>query len=78
MGNVRALKRAVQLAGGQSRLAARLRDITGRPIKQAHVWNWLNRGDVLPAEMVIPIEQAVDGGVSRHELRPDIYPAEAA
>ena len=28
----------------------------------------------VPAERVLAIEAAVDGEVSRHELRPDIYP----
>lgn len=30
----------------------------------------------IPAEKVLPIELATNGQVSRHELRPDIYPPE--
>ena len=67
-----ALKRAVEIAGGQTALAEAL------GVKQAHVWNWLNRDNALPAEYCIPIERATDGRVTRHELRPDIYPDERA
>ena len=71
-----ALHRAVGLAGGQAGLARRLSEITGRQIKQPHVWNWLYRDSAVPAEMVIPIERATTGAVTRHELRPDLYPPE--
>lgn len=60
------LERAVQLAGGQLALAKKI------GTTQSRVWNWLNRDSRIPAEFVIPIERAT--GVSRHELRPDIYP----
>lgn len=30
----------------------------------------------IPAKQVIPIEKATNGEVTRHELRPDIYPIE--
>lgn len=63
-----ALKEAIRLAGSQAELARRI----GK--KQAHVWNWLNRDGRIPAEAVLPIESAT--GVSRSELRPDLYPAE--
>lgn len=42
---------------------------------QANVWSWLNktkRG--VPAEFCIAVERF--SGVSRHDLRPDIYPRE--
>lgn len=65
-----ALKRAVEIAGGQTALARAL------GVQQAHVWNWLNRDKVLPAEYAIPIERATGGAVTRHELRPDLYPVE--
>jgi len=41
-------------------------------VDQRYVWNWLTRG--LPVERVLAVESAVDGQVTRHELRPDIYP----
>jgi DNA-binding transcriptional regulator YdaS (Cro superfamily) len=30
----------------------------------------------VPAERVLSIESATDGAVTRHELRPDLYPTE--
>ncbi len=38
------------------------------------VWQWINGHRPVAAEKVIPIEQATDGVVQRHEIRPDIYP----
>jgi DNA-binding transcriptional regulator YdaS (Cro superfamily) len=35
---------------------------------------WVKKARPLPAEFVIPTETAT--GISRHELRPDIYPRE--
>lgn len=64
-----ALKRAVEIAGGQTALAKKL------GITQARVWNWLNRDKVLPGEFAIPIERVT--GVTKHELRPDLYPEDA-
>jgi DNA-binding transcriptional regulator YdaS (Cro superfamily) len=59
----------VKVAGSQAELARRI----GK--KQAHVWNWLHRDAQVPAEAVLPIEAATAGQVTRHELRPDLYPA---
>lgn len=67
-----ALKRAIEIAGGQAALARKI----GKT--QAHVWNWLNRDGRVPAEVVISVEKAVDGKVTRHDLRPDLYPTETA
>ncbi len=64
----RALQRAVQLAGGQAALARAL------GVKQAHIWYWLNRAKELPGKHVLAIERATQGRVSRHALRPDLYP----
>jgi DNA-binding transcriptional regulator YdaS (Cro superfamily) len=62
-----ALKEAVRIAGGQTALGKAI----GK--SQAHVSNWIAKRK-LPAEMVLPVERAT--GVSRHDLRPDIYPRE--
>lgn len=67
-----ALERSIDIAGGQSALARALQ------IKQQTVWYWLNRAKRVPAEFVLPIEAATEGRVTRHELRPDLYPPEAA
>lgn len=73
-----AIERAVEEAGGQTELARRLSTIMDKPVSQQHIWNWLFRGSAISAEYVIPIEKAVDGKVSRHDIRPDIYPRELA
>ena len=82
---LQALERAVEIAGGQSEFARRLtiareqlfRDDGGtgelRPIKQQHVDYWLRVMKKLPAEHARPAEMAVDGKVSRHEFRPDVF-----
>lgn len=65
-----ALKLAVDAAGGQS-ATARICEVT-----QPAVWKWLQSGKRLPAEHVRAVEAAT--GVSRHLLRPDIYPLSEA
>ena len=64
------LQRAVELAGGQSAFA-RLHGVS-----QPTVWAWLNKGSPLPAEYVLATER--ETGISRHDLRPDLYPREQA
>lgn len=54
---------------GQSALARRV----GGSVGQGHVWKWIRAGQV-PPEQVLPVVRAVDGRVTPHELRPDIYP----
>lgn len=66
---IQALKSAVEKAGGQTALASAI----GKT--QGHVSKWLERGHI-PAEVVLPIERVT--GVSRHDLRPDLYPREDA
>lgn len=63
-----ALKRACEVAGGQKPLADRI------GTTQSQVWYWLTRSKRgVPAEFVLPIER--ETGVSRGELRPDLWPA---
>ena len=45
-------------------------------VKQPSVWAWVHGQKPLPAEHVLKVEAAT--GVSRHDLRPDIYPREKA
>lgn len=61
---MKAIERAVEKAGGQQALA----DKCG--VKYQAVQKWIRNG--VPAERVLDIESAT--GISRHELRPDIYP----
>ena len=44
-------------------------------LSKAAVWKWLRKGQPLPPEHVLKVE--AETGVSRHDLRPDIYPPEA-
>jgi DNA-binding transcriptional regulator YdaS (Cro superfamily) len=67
---IEALHRAISIAGGQSAFAR----ICG--ISQPAVWLWVRKGKPLPAEHVLKVE--AETGVSRHELRPDLYPVGAA
>ncbi|TPG14383.1 transcriptional regulator [Sphingomonas oligophenolica] len=62
------LKAAVGRAGSQSAFAR----LCG--VSQTAVWKWLQSGKRLPAEHVLTVEAKT--GVSRHDLRPDIYPPE--
>jgi DNA-binding transcriptional regulator YdaS (Cro superfamily) len=66
----RPLERAVDLVGGQSAFA-RLHGVS-----QPTVWAWLKQRKPLPAEYVLRTES--ETGISRHDLRPDLYPREQA
>ena len=63
-----ALKLAVEALGSQAEMA-RICKVT-----PTAVWKWLQTSKQLPAEFVLRVEAAT--GVSRHHLRPDIYPVE--
>jgi DNA-binding transcriptional regulator YdaS (Cro superfamily) len=60
------LKRAVQIYGSQSATAR------GLGVSQAAVWKWCHGKVALPPQHVLAVEAAT--GVSKHDLRPDIYP----
>lgn len=61
-----ALHRACDLLGSQSALAKKI------GVRQSTLWHWLKRAKRgAPAEFVPAIERAT--GISRHDLRPDIY-----
>lgn len=45
-------------------------------VTQGTISHWLNGRARIPAERVIAIERATAGNVTRHELRPDLYPVE--
>ena len=68
MNHPNVLRRAVDIVGTQTALAKAC------GVKQQHVWKWLHRCPRVPAEHVLAIEKATNGAVSRHDLRPDIYP----
>lgn len=62
------LQKAVRLCGGQTELARRI----GR--SQQNVAYWLTDAvKGVPAECAAAIEDASNGAVTRHDLRPDIF-----
>lgn len=63
-----ALTQAVESLGSQSELAR----VCG--VSPTAVWKWMKGTDGLPPKYVLRVEAAT--GVSRHDLRPDIYPRE--
>lgn len=64
-----ALKRAVKAVGGATALTKLLND-AGFQITKSAISQW----ERCPVERVLAVETLT--GVSRHELRPDIYPQE--
>lgn len=62
---MRPLQRAIAIAGGQTALARKLR------VTQPCIAQWVRRKRI-PPERVLEVER--ETGVSRHDLRPDIYP----
>lgn len=61
-----ALQQAIEVFGSQTAAAAAC------GVSQAAVWKWLQSSKRLPAEHVLDVEAKT--GISRHILRPDIYP----
>jgi len=66
MNTAEALQRAVDIIGNRAILARHL----GLTRQAVHQWG------KIPPRYVIPIERLAGGAVTRHELRPDIYPEE--
>jgi DNA-binding transcriptional regulator YdaS (Cro superfamily) len=60
------VQRAITAAGGTASLAA------GLGIKAPSIYNWKR----IPSERVLGVEKLT--GIPRTELRPDLYPSEAA
>ena len=67
MNELTAIKKAVVIAGNQTKLAA----ICGVAPSAVQQWVASNR---VPSKRVIDIERAT--GINRSELRPDLYPLE--
>lgn len=64
------LKAAVAAAGGQKALAELVTRL-GHPIRQAHVWNWMNVQNGLTPPYVAPFVEAATG-ITCEQLRPDL------
>lgn len=69
---VAALRQAKEILGSETAVA----EAVGK--KQQTVNEVMRAGRPAPATWCIPLEQATGGQVTRHQLRPDLYPSEAA
>jgi DNA-binding transcriptional regulator YdaS (Cro superfamily) len=56
---------------------AELLTAKGSPATQGLVSQW-EQGATIPAERCVEIEAATDGEIKRSDLRPDLWPVEAA
>jgi len=82
MNRLSSLKLAIELAGGQTALAAKLTELgrrsglipTNKCVSQQSVNSWVNRHQRSPSKFVILIAAAVNQKVTANELRPDLYP----
>ncbi len=63
----KSLEKIIAIAGSQTALAKEL------GIQQQAISEWLQKGTI-PPHRVLKLEEIVKGAVTRHELRPDIYP----
>ena len=70
--SIEALRAAKDILGSERAVAS----VVG--VKQPSVNYILNAGKKVPAEWCIPLEQATGGKITRHQLRPDLYPAQDA
>lgn len=66
----KALQALIEKAGSQSELARAL------GITNTSVWKWVRFARPITAEYVLKAEELF--GVSRHDLRPDLYPREGS
>lgn len=72
-----ALRKAVEVMGGQTAMARALSVKTGRSIRQQHIWNWLNRDGGLPAAyapLVQTLCRELGEELSCSYLCPGFYP----
>jgi DNA-binding transcriptional regulator YdaS (Cro superfamily) len=64
-----ALQKAVEEIGSQALVG----EACG--VRQSAISECLRNGKRVPAEWCLPIEEASKGKVTRHDLRPDLWPA---
>jgi DNA-binding transcriptional regulator YdaS (Cro superfamily) len=62
------IQKAIDLIGTQAALGVKA------GVSQQHISRLLGERQRITAETAIRIERATDGAVSRHDLRPDLYP----
>ena len=72
--HVEALRRAVEIAGSQEKLASGIAKFLNRPtVSQQTVSYWLREAVQLGPEWWPAIEHVTDGKVTRAHLRPDVF-----
>jgi len=64
------VQKAIDLAGSQTALG----QLVG--VKQQTVYCWLTKFGHIPVKHVLRLEKLFKGRLTRHEMRPDIYPPE--
>lgn len=77
MSEFEALKRAVEILGGQTALAK----VCGGKVRQQHVYNWINRDKKLPAQYAIKVQSATNekgAVITASQLCPDVFVSEHA
>lgn len=82
MTRLEALIEAIEIAGGQSALAAKLTLLAraemiipkSKKVTQQSVYNWVYRQKQSPSKFARLISSAVNGAVTSSQLRPDLYP----
>lgn len=69
---MRPIDKAIQILGGQKRLAVVLSANREKPVTNQAIWNWVHRGDRVPAEYCPTIEKETGQQVLCEHLRPDV------
>ena len=68
--SMKAISYATQLMGTQEALGKLI------SVSQPTIHSWIAGEYTISGEYVIPVEKATNGKVTRHQLRPDLYPEE--
>jgi DNA-binding transcriptional regulator YdaS (Cro superfamily) len=63
-----AIEKVASIVGNPSKLASALE------VRPQHTWNWINRDGRVAPDYAIRCHKLVDGEVTIHQLRPDLYP----
>jgi len=71
-----ALKKAIKLAGGPSALARKLPDHIYNGKRKRLTRQAIEQWKICPAMWALQIDLCSDTGITRHDLRPDLYPDE--
>lgn len=67
------LARVLALCDNSQAELARRVSARGKKCDSRYVWNWVKRDGKVPADYVLDVEAAVEGRVTRYQLRPDVF-----